>query len=778
MNLKQWLARTAAVAMLGLAGAASAAVPTSTMVEGFLTSVGGGPVVDGYYDIAFALYKEEFGGNPLFTEGPVPVTVKNGMWSWQLGSKTPLQPSALANVPALWIAVKVGNEAELPRRPVTSVAFAMRTAVAEGLDCSGCVGAGQLDPKALEGYAKTSALAKVATSGKFEDLTGGPDLTGYAKTVDLGAYAKSSDLGLYAKSAGLAKVATSGAYADLTGTPDLTGYAKAASLAKVAGSGAYADLAGAPDLNVFAKLAALAKVATSGSYKDLADLPALATVASSGDYADLKGAPVVPVVGKTCGTGLVLRGFKADGAYDCVAGGGKPLPADLPPDGIDEISNGLIHNQFVDATAGTPKVAIKDNNPVGIADTLAFPDIGVAQGLTVSVQIANSDLSTVRVSVFDPNSVEYVLCGGVDGLGKPYPACGKTGDALKTSFPAPTATASGDLTSWIGKNPKGNWILKVVDLGFLNNGTDGEVTAWSVGIQTLSNKKIQVKGNGIFDGSVRVGNDSADCTPATAGTIRWTGKLFQGCTGNGWTSFSGPDGSSQSNASTTCATLHADFPNLADGLYWIDPNGGSTVDAFQAPCNMTRQGGGWTMGVKTWYQSGVAGNAGAIGNIGDALALRGNGWKLSDAQIRDVIGSDKNFDVMIDQAGYNSGYSNGNYEYVVIKNYTADWTFAGKVAGSSTTTSMFSYRASDNAQAWTGNFQCGDVGGWGINCYNILSGSNPAGGANCNPNMGASTSSGWHHIYMADTNSDTYLYVCNGAQHSSGYNMNHRVWFR
>jgi subtilisin-like proprotein convertase family protein len=532
------LALLAVAAHALVAAPAVAAVPATTMIEGSLSSVGGGPVVDGFYDVTFALYKDELGGNPLYTEGPVTISVKNGMWTWQLGSKAQLQQAALANAPALWFAIKVGTDAELARRPVTSVVFALRAALAEGLDCSGCIGATQLDPKALADYAKTASLAKVATSGKFEDLSGGPDLAGYAKSADLNAYAKS---------AGLAKVASSGDYADLKGTPDLAGYAKTANLAKVAGSGAYADLIGTPDLNVFAKLAALAKVATSGSYNDLADLPALATVATSGDYADLKGAPVVPVVGKTCGTGLVIRGFKDDGSYDCVSGGGKPLPADLPPDGIDEISNGLILNQFTDSVAGTANAAIKDNNPTGTSDTIDFPDIGVAQKLTVSVDLVNSNLEGVKVTVFDPNSVAYVLCGGASN-----PPCGKKGDGLKTSFPDPSKPASGDLTTWVGNNPKGKWYLSVIDTDFCTapsgcvpNTTDGKVNAWSINLQTLSNKKIQVKGDLIVDGKllgsvqtaglvssgggVQLAEANAVCDAAHKGALRYGNSGLEVC---------------------------------------------------------------------------------------------------------------------------------------------------------------------------------------------------------------------------------------------------------
>ena len=72
--------------------------------------------------------------------------------------------------------------------------------------------------------------------------------------------------------------------------------------------------------------------------------------------------------------------------------------------------------------------------------------------------------------------------------------------------------------------------------------------------------------------------------------------------------------------------------------------------------------------------------------------------------------------------------------------------------------------------AWDGELQFG-VGGAGINGSTLLSGGPIF-------QMGTQSSSGWHHLYMANTNSDSYMYLSNGAQHSSSVNMNHRFWFR
>jgi cysteine-rich repeat protein len=245
-------------------------------------------------------------------------------------------------------------------------------------------------------------------------------------------------------------------------------YVKTATLADVALTGAYADLTGAPSLGSYAKTADLSKVALSGKFTDL-----------TGGL----------TLGTSCGTGLVVKGLKVDGSLECVS------LSSLPPDGLNEVSNGLLSNEFLDTFAlDKVPVGISDNNPVGTGGEIDVPDVGVARALTVSVDVVNSDISSLRVVLYDPANNEYVL----------HDKTGKVGESVKTSYPTPTKSVSGDLTTWVGKNPKGKWRLVVIDGKFLNNATDGAIQAFSLTIETLSNGKTLAKGALVLQGGVQL----------------------------------------------------------------------------------------------------------------------------------------------------------------------------------------------------------------------------------------------------------------------------------
>ncbi|MSP93561.1 MAG: DUF4215 domain-containing protein [Myxococcales bacterium] len=536
------------VVALGVPLSAASAVPGFTQAEGVLSATGGGPVADGDYAVSFKLYDAETGGNVLWSEGPVTLAVKGGSFGHALGSQQPLSAQVLAGQKSVWLGVAVGGNPELPRKAVAAVPFTLRAAVAEGVDCSGCVGLSQLAADVLAPYAKTAGLAKVATSG---------------------------------------------------------------------------------------------------AWGDIANKPTFANVAMTGAFPDLSGVPVIPKVGAACGTGLVMAGIKADGSYDCVAGGGAVKPADLPGDGLDEVSNGLLFNQFQELAASTKTpIGIPDNNPVGISDVIDVPDFGTAEAITISAEVANSDTTNLQIMLIDSANAKYLLW---DKTAK--------GTLVKTSWPSPTKTLSGDLSTWIGKNPKGKWYLQVIDTAFLNNGTDGQIKAWSIQVQVLASGKVGV-------GGALVLKNAADppfpCTASTKGALYFDTKTnaIRYCALGVWRSLadtcgngileSNEDCDDSNNAdgdgcSSICTSTCGDGKSvgkepcddgnqvdtdactndckwtgsygtvktmpgpscgdildkhktagitLVDGGFWVDLTGGDPGDAVQAYCDMGN--GGWT----------------------------------------------------------------------------------------------------------------------------------------------------------------------------------------
>ena len=395
MKLKRsnWLGCAAALALtVASTGAAYAMVPAQVAVEGFLQNAAGSAAPDGTYSLTFRVYESETTATALWTEANAIVGVKNGQFSWALGSKTPLDAPTVAK--AAWFGLTVEKDPELPRKLLQSTFFALRAGMAAGLECTGCVSASALNPAVLTGYAKAADLAAVGKSGQYKDLIGAPDLAAYAKTADLSSYAKATEL------------------AD---------YVKAASLAKIAGTGKYADLA---------------------------------------------DAPVLPKLGASCGTGLVVKGLKADGSLECVSGGDQALSSSFTT---------KLNNVF---TNDVP-IAIPNAKPQGTSLSVIVPDIGLVEGVSVEVDVANSDISKVKLTLLDPAGTTHQLYN-----------FGMTGTVLKTTFPSPTPLAVGNLDGWIGKSPKGDWHLMAADLSPSGSGDDGFINRFSLKFKYAAKDKL------------------------------------------------------------------------------------------------------------------------------------------------------------------------------------------------------------------------------------------------------------------------------------------------
>ncbi|MCB9737970.1 MAG: hypothetical protein H6747_01805 [Deltaproteobacteria bacterium] len=293
----------------------------------------------------------------------------------------------------------------------------------------------------------------------------------------------------------------------------------------------------------------------------------------------------------TCPAGQVVTGIATDGKLTC-----KSVADALPKDGLDEVSNGLLKNQFVETVASAGAVAIPDNTGATATSILTAPSYGTVQGLTVKVKLENTDLSTVSIKLLPPDDkkVGYVLCD---------PCGDKDSKALDASWSDAKAPKSGDLAAWIGKDVAGTWNLVVNDASFcikqaagndalcdLDNKTDGAITSWSLEFATLSSKKVQLGGALLFHVSE---TEPIPCTTATFGATYANpkDKAVYVCNGKDYAAIYLTIPGSKENPVSSCKDLQTKVPEAKSGNYWI-ANNGNPVELY---CDMVTEGGGWTV---------------------------------------------------------------------------------------------------------------------------------------------------------------------------------------
>jgi hypothetical protein len=158
-------------------------------------------------------------------------------------------------------------------------------------------------------------------------------------------------------------------------------------------------------------------------------------------------------------------------------------------------------------------------------------------------------------------------------------------------------------------------------------------------------------------GTVRVGPSGAACDVSNAGGISYDpGKsLMLVCDGANWLPLmvqKGGDGSSAANAALSCKAILEKKGSAGDGVYWLRPIG--TGAPYQVYCDMTTQGGGWTLTMKLrgnsnvlnrndaqWLAGTMTGNTTNL-NPEDALGPAYLDLSFTDVMIRSLARPGKN----------------------------------------------------------------------------------------------------------------------------------------
>ncbi|GMV40942.1 MAG: hypothetical protein AMXMBFR64_26580 [Myxococcales bacterium] len=525
------------LALLG--GVAHAAIPSSLTVQGVLETSGGMPA-SGSFDLVLRLWSAPSGGTKLYEHPAQAVQVAGGVFDAVVG---PVPDGALGG--GAWLEVAVDGEPPLPRRPLGAVAYsieAQHAAVADtagALACSGCVGAGHTGFNWAAGTTQGGAAAAL-------------DCTGCVGSTMVAAGAITSAL-IQDGSIGAADVGFAWAAGASPG-----GAATGLSCTGCIGSGHLA-----------------------------------ANLALKGAVTSELGVGACQAGGAGCGLT-----FGAGGVSGGIVAAGSGA-VDLRAPSLVRVTDGFGGFQQIEAGA------IAAHGDAVVDGSLSLGGTSTAR-LTVSAASSAPDLALLRSAGTQRLRVRG---DGFTAIGASGPNAAldvTAGNQIQIQNAKPELIL--DDTQSSGRQYR-------VHSGRTGAGTFG-VYDWQKSADVLSIDAagaVTVPGTLKAAGTIQfasgqafgfrvanLGSAPGTCSGSLQGTIYFDTAQggFYGCDGVKWIRFGeGLPAGSQGNPGQSCETVKTSG-QAADGPYWIDPDGSGGNAPFEAWCDMTTDGGGWTLVAK------------------------------------------------------------------------------------------------------------------------------------------------------------------------------------
>ena len=568
-------------------------VPQLLSHQGRIFDVDNKPIV-GLQTLTFRVYDAaDDTGTVLWTE-TIEVALSDGYYSTVLGQTTAI-PDTVFNGSTRFLGITVGDDAvteELaPRLEVTSVAYAIKAGVAENAT-------GALTPESITlGGGGTTLNADGS-------INAGDAMIGADGTITLGAATINPDGSI---EVGNTTIGADGAIT-VNNTPVIAADGSVSSDSISGTTLADLEAAGCADGQLprfdvaagwgcFTPAAGTAYVAGAGLSLDAAS-------AFSVDPTQVQ----TRVVG-SCSTGESIQAINEDGSVICEIDDDSTYTAGA---GI-EVSSGVI--SLTDITdddtqyaAGTALTLDPSTNTFNVDQTQIEAWANAVDSDTTYAPGAGIDIAAGVISLTDAIDDDTTYLAGtglaLDTATNTFNVDQTQIEAWANAVDSDTTYTPGagiDITAGVVSLTDTTDDDTLAGLGCTtdqlarHNGSAWEcvapaalgLTAADVG--ALDSGGGSLGGNLMINGSISIGADAGACDPTRAGTLRWQVNELEVCNGAIWTSLV-PALGSPSNPAASCLAIKQAGDDTGDAVY--------TLTTGPAYCEMTTDGGGWTLVAK------------------------------------------------------------------------------------------------------------------------------------------------------------------------------------